>query len=761
MAVSLNGFLVSFPSKTFTIYEQDLPDPKELKPLREKMAHEWFLHWRAGKVYGIPRIDQPQVVLNRKVTLPVNDHNSLHILTDRLNDLLPTIFPMYSVFRSRPFAFLAQKDELVEKITSGWSDLPSLVSNFKIRPKFELEPKIIEVTDGEVAVALFMVIHTRWEILAPLDELIAAGLDLNGLHVIRRDPAPGERRLVGKIASVAGSFVRLSESFDNIDSVPVDQVWLEGRRDSFQRCLGSLLGGRFKDFENRRVIEEASFLSGPDVDRLLAKMEGFLKKGSPLKLTEDLECTVTGRVQINNKSGHQSLVAFRPVEYCFDTAKAKRHAHPWTGLERYGPYSRDSFSKKTPRILVVCPDTQVGRVQQSVKLFRDGITALAKSAYPNGFSRTLHLVNPDFRTLQVPMLSKNGHRPSDAYRRTLEDHLARDTAYDAAIVVTPEGRNRFLPADDPYLHAKALLLLNGIPVQEAVTATLAKSEFDLQYIFRNIAVSLYAKMGGVPWTVDHDLTVDDEIVIGLGTAELSESRFESRQRHIGITTVFRGDGNYLLSNLSRECSYDEYPEVLERSTLEVLEEIKNRNGWRPGDTIRVVFHAFKPFKNVEVSRIVARCLKQVGSSQEVKFAFLTVSFDHPFKVIDTASVGKAIKNQVKGRFAPERGLMVQLGSHTRLLCTKGPSLIKRPTTPLPSPLLIHLHRDSTYVDLAYLTEQVLKFTALSWRSIDPAERPVTIYYSELIADLLTRLKAVPGWSPAVLNSKLRTSKWFL
>lgn len=761
MTVSLNGFSLTFSSPTFTVFEQDLPEPKDVKSLRERLASEWFLRWHGGKLYGIPRVEQPQTTLGKQVTLTVTDHNSLHILTDRLNDILPSVFPKYNTFRRRPFAFLGQKDEVVDKVISKWKDVPALVPFFKIQPKFELDPRIIEITDGEVAVGLFMAVHTRWQIFAPLDELVAAGIDLHGLHVVRRRTNPGEKRLVGRIGSISSREVMLEESFDNLSSIALDQVWLEGRRESFKRCLTVLLGHRFQDFERQRTDVEASFLTGPAIDRLLAQMEGVLKKASPIRLTSDLSCSVIERVHIANTGQHQALISLKAVEYCFDAAKSKRNALPWTGLERYGPYSQDSFSKRTPRILVVCPDNQVGRIQQSMKLFRDGITSLSRSAYANGFARTLHLVNPEFKTLPIPINGRNGVS-SDSYRKALEDHLAREIGYDAAIVVPPGGRNSFNPQNDPYLHAKAILLLNGIPVQEALPTTLSKNDQDLQYVFRNIAVSLYAKMGGVPWTVDHDLTVDDEIVIGLGTAELSGSRFEERQRHIGITTVFRGDGNYLLSNLSRECSYKDYPEVLERSTLEVLEEIKGRNGWRAGDAIRVVFHAFKPFKNIEVSRIVAKCLRQVGASQEVKFAFLTVYLDHPFKIVDTSSTGRSIgNNQFKGRFAPERGVMVQLGRYTRLLCANGPSLMKRATTPLPSPLLVHLHRDSTYVDLTYLTEQVLKFTALSWRSVDPAQKPVTIYYSELIADLLGRLKSVPGWSPAVLNSKLRTSKWFL
>jgi hypothetical protein len=105
--------------------------------------------------------------------------------------------------------------------------------------------------------------------------------------------------------------------------------------------------------------------------------------------------------------------------------------------------------------------------------------------------------------------------------------------------------------------------------------------------------------------------------------------------------------------------------------------------------------------------------------------------------------------------------MVRLGRYTQLLCTNGPRLIKREESPLPVPLLVHLHQQSTFRDLPYLTEQVLKFTSLSWRSVLPARNPVTVYYSELIARLLARLRVVSDWSPAMLNVRLRSSKWFL
>lgn len=164
---------------------------------------------------------------------------------------------------------------------------------------------------------------------------------------------------------------------------------------------------------------------------------------------------------------------------------------------------------------------------------------------------------------------------------------------------------------------------------------------------------------------------------------------------------------------------------------------------------------------MEIDELLAECVGEVAGEQTVEFASLHVSQDHQFKVVDTAQKGVRWGQELKGAFAPPRGLVMQLGANTRLLVTNGPHQIKRPISPLPSPLLIHLHRHSTSRSLDALAEQILKFTSMTWRSTSPAAMPVTIYYSELIAELLAKLRFIPEWSPALLNTKLRASKWFL
>jgi hypothetical protein len=204
--------------------------------------------------------------------------------------------------------------------------------------------------------------------------------------------------------------------------------------------------------------------------------------------------------------------------------------------------------------------------------------------------------------------------------------------------------------------------------------------------------------------------------------------------------------------------------MVRESTLSIMRELKARNNWQPGDTVRVIFHAHRPLKRIDVGKIVFSCTKEIGTEQDIQMAFVTVSHDHPFYILDRQEKGvpaRRTSDVLKGVYAPTRGTIARIGRATRLLAVNSGKLIKRANSPLPKPLLISLHPDSTFKDVDYLAEQVLKFTSLSWRSTLPAATPVTIFYSEHIAELLGRLQGVPDWSASALSVRLKWSRWFL
>ena len=55
---------------------------------------------------------------------------------------------------------------------------------------------------------------------------------------------------------------------------------------------------------------------------------------------------------------------------------------------RFGSFARESCPKRIPPILAVYPDTVVGRIGQSMRLFRDGISSVKGSRFATGFADT-------------------------------------------------------------------------------------------------------------------------------------------------------------------------------------------------------------------------------------------------------------------------------------------------------------------------------------------------------------------------------------
>src|SRR5207249_2401184 len=161
--------------------------------------------------------------------------------------------------------------------------------------------------DGEVFIGLFVRTGTRWDIVAPLDELLAAGVDLRNLCVVRRNRVKGQRRLVGAIDHISDGTVHLSDAFDECEAIESRDVWLEGSKTAFARCLKVILGNRYRDFEEQRDIQEANLFSGLAIDKLLSKMGGFLKGVCPVVLSKELTCSIGAQIGVENSGGYTTL----------------------------------------------------------------------------------------------------------------------------------------------------------------------------------------------------------------------------------------------------------------------------------------------------------------------------------------------------------------------------------------------------------------------------------------------------------------------
>jgi hypothetical protein len=148
---------------------------------------------------------------------------------------------------------------------------------------------------------------------------------------------------------------------------------------------------------------------------------------------------------------------------------------------------------------------------------------------------------------------------------------------------------------------------------------------------------------------------------------------------------------------------------------------------------------------------------------DVEYAFVQISEQHPYILFDSSQPGVTDfeTRRNKGKYAPERGRYLQLGNRDVLLSLTGPREVKRPEDGTPHPLFLSLHRDSSFTDMTYLTRQVFTFACHSWRTFLPGSVPVTIQYSDLIANALGHLSLMERWNPDVMLGRIGKTRWFL
>ncbi|MEX2487992.1 MAG: Piwi domain-containing protein [Pseudomonadales bacterium] len=399
-------------------------------------------------------------------------------------------------------------------------------------------------------------------------------------------------------------------------------------------------------------------------------------------------------------------------------------------------------------------------MEQFAKALRDGIDD-DNGRFSGGLVGKFRLTNMRFHFVEIA--SDTAESYANAATRALEE-LPQTPAM--ALVQVREAHKQRLSGQNPYFVAKSRFMRAGVPVQ-AVRMETIEQDYGRAFKLNNLGLAAYAKIGGVPWVISTRGVATHELVIGIGATEVGGSRLGDRTRYVGITTLFQGDGRYLVWETTREATFETYPQALLESLRKSIRFVQAQNKWESGDNVRLVFHVYKPLKRVEIETVKELVQEMLGD-YAVEFAFLDISHHHPFQIFDPTQKGVAYRSQgtrqkaLKGIYAPQRGTAMLLGPRTALLQLVGANEVKTWGQGLPRPLLLELHPDSDFSDLTYLVRQAFHFSFMSWRSFFPSHEPVTILYSHWIANLLGNLKTVPGWDGSALNlMRDRRAMWFL
>lgn len=608
---------------------------------------------------------------------------------------------------------------------------------FKICASYSIDTRIIQGSP-----CLVIDCSTRMAVTQNALYFLNDGFDITGRYVVRQQE-DGRRKLLGLVIERKGEMLSIRSLGGQVIQNDARDVYLEVSRENLEAYI-SHTHSKQKDSYIERIRQSIStFNGGINKKNRIEKIKKYIQSKN-IKLINGMRIEIKDWLDIENDCAQIQ----KPMFVFNDSGEAD-----WAekGLTKYGPYTKRTFDRNNPSICVICAQDDKGRVEQFVRKLLKGIPG--SKYFSSGLEGKFAL-----GTSRVEVFTTTADS-ADAYRNAIEAAIRRKVEkgdrWDLALVQISQSFKKLGATENPYYISKNLFFLHQVPVQSFTIELLMQNDGSLGYSLNNMALACYAKMGGIPWLLKSSPTISHELVIGIGSANVGQERGGGSQRIMGITTVFSGDGSYIVSNTSKAVLPESYCDALAAVLKETIENIQNKMNWQKGDAIRLIFHAqVKKFNKDEIAAV--RAVIDRYREYQIEYAFVKISEDHGLHMFDSST-----ESEQKGRLAPPRGKIFKLSKHEMLVYLIGQREVRRDTDGHPRGVILNVHTDSTFKDIRYLSEQLYAFASHSWRSYFPNPMPVTISYSDLIARNLGWLNQLPGWNNSVMIGRIGISKWFL
>lgn len=416
------------------------------------------------------------------------------------------------------------------------------------------------------------------------------------------------------------------------------------------------------------------------------------------------------------------------------TSDSRLHA-----LREFGPFDSKNV-EHSPRLLFVFPDEFRSLANDLFRLIVSGNTRFPgmKGLFDVAFDRNNLMRAPKFSTLGL-----NNAEASASYQRSIDEFFDAGNAADIAIVLCSKTDHREAPS--PYYSSKVALARRGVPSQ-VVTADLLRNPNQSEWAIGDIALQVFVKLGGQPWSVVPSSGAGD-VILGVGRSQRRNPVTDAVQTYVGFTTCFSAGGKFeSIEVFKPQPTYEAYIAGLEESVVDAVSRILKD----AKDPVHLVLHVPKRFSNRERTS-VERALKAVQKDVAIQYTVLRIMDEHPFQVFDLSHVS----------FAPCAGLSVELDDRNRLLIVGGRPARGHMRRPSAGPLWITLQQSSLGdVRLEALVRQLYELSAASWRKFATGARPITTHYSKLLSEILA---TADDDSVQALASKahLRAVPWFI
>lgn len=400
-----------------------------------------------------------------------------------------------------------------------------------------------------------------------------------------------------------------------------------------------------------------------------------------------------------------------PIRYYFENRTEKGYYNDV--ISKLKPYSFKFFENQEIKISIICPKFNEGVLEG----FINQLEICLKSLFH---------INPVFSTVFL----------SDTKTETYLNAVYEEQVSSSQLCIVVLNEQHLKITDvkqSPYFVCKAKLLGRGIPTQDVQEKHLKKIN---QFVMNNLALNIYAKIGGIGWTIQNIEKRREELVIGIGSSLNKDGK-----RVLGIAQIFHSDGRYLVGDCSPLSNFDNYAENLEKHLYNSLSKIIRQEIINKNSEFRLVFHLFKSASKEYEIKAVENVIKKLQKEiLTFKYAFVHLAYGHNFRIF----TNDGVDNTPKGTY-------IELSKYRSLVHFAQESTI---------PLEIEIDKRSTFEDLRYLSTQIFWFSHLSHRTFSPSKKTVTILYPSIMSGLLDKLREIDDWDK-MLAEKITDKLWFI
>lgn len=423
----------------------------------------------------------------------------------------------------------------------------------------------------------------------------------------------------------------------------------------------------------------------------------------------------------------------------FNNGKERRGGDErFRGLRSYGPYD-SSQVPHNPTLLFVFPQEYRDFANQIYHGLRTGNNQFPGMVAMFGVNLTRESV---MRSATFTTQGLSRQAAAESYKRSIEDTLKLNGRPDFALVICEKTQDYEMPS--PYYASKSILSASDIPSQ-VVTIDLLNNPNQLAWSLANIGLQIFVKLGGHPWFVRPSPGGGD-IVVGIGRSERISPQGDIT-RYVGYTTAYTSAGVLKSVEVFRpETNLDDYLEGFQVSITQALRRVLSD----PSDLHHLVLHVPKKFSRLEEERLNT-ALNEM-SQWIAGYVVLRVNDEHPFHLFDGSHKS----------LAPLSGLNVELDKRNRLLLLEGRPTEGNMRRSPPAPLWVTLQTSNvTSSNVDALVQQIYELSVANWRGFNAKARPITTYYSKLIARILNASESNDVIEAIAASTRLRNVPWFI